>query len=350
MAVAGRSMAGNPKNLSDRPGLPDEPAADILADLLGSLRLTTLVYGRIELGAPWGLRFPDLADAVSLYVIARGGAQLTVEHPRQDSAQTLVLAAGDVAVLPDGGAHVLRDGVGSPVHVLGEGSCRGAEPAAAKSTRIGGDGARTTLVAGAFNVGSSRRTWLFQSLPPVIHIAASDPRASPWLSSTVQLLMAESGAHSPGGTVVISRLVDVLLVQVLRSFISNTPCNQHGLCALADPQIGRALQLIHARPAEAWTVEGLAGAVGLSRSGFAARFNQLVREPPLEYVARWRMTKAAELLRESDLPMIEVAERVGYQSEAAFNRAFKRWEGTAPATYRRQQLAAASPAGAVHSP
>ncbi len=336
-------MPSSPKNLPDRPGPLEDPATDILADLLSSLRLTTLVYGRMELGAPWGLRFPDQVDAVSLYVIARGGAQLVLEHPRREQAPATVLAAGDVALLPDGGSHVLRDGEGSPVHVLGEGACRRSSPLAARPIHLGGEGAPTTLVAGAFHVGASRRTLLLQSLPPIIHISASDPQASPWLASTVQLLIGESGARSPGGTVVVSRLVDVLLIQALRTFVTGAPSQDHGghrLCALADPQIGRALQQIHARPAEAWTVEGLAGAVGLSRSGFAARFSELVGEPPLEYVARWRMTKAAELLRESDLSMGQVAEQVGYHSETAFNRAFKRWEGTAPASYRRQQSTA----------
>jgi transcriptional regulator GlxA family with amidase domain len=136
--------------------------------------------------------------------------------------------------------------------------------------------------------------------------------------------------------VVVSRLVDVLFVQALRTFIMSGSCKQGGLRALADAQIGKSLQLVHEKPAEPWTVDGLARAVGLSRSAFAARFTDLVGEPPLEYVSRWRMTKAAELLRESDLSVLDVAERSGYSSEAAFNRAFKRHGGTAPARYRRQ--------------
>jgi transcriptional regulator GlxA family with amidase domain len=160
------------------------------------------------------------------------------------------------------------------------------------------------------------------------------------LSSTVQLLIAESAAHSAGGTVVVSRLVDVLFVQALRTYILSGSCKECGLRALGDTHVGKALQLVHERPAEPWTVEGLARAVGLSRSAFAARFTDLVGEPPLEYVSRWRMTKAAELLRESDLSVLDVAERAGYRSEAAFNRAFKRHEGTAPARYRREQASA----------
>jgi len=330
-------MAKNPEKLTDRLKVSDDEVThgaevtDILSDLLSSLRLTTIVYGRLELGAPWGLSFPELPDSASLLVVARGSAQLEFET----SGETTLLSSGDVALLPSGGAHVLRDGKGSPLHVLSTGQCQ--RSTATNPIYLGGKGARTTLVAGAFRYGAGRRIPLFERLPPVIHIAASDGRASPWLSSTVQLLIAESAARSVGGTVVVSRLVDVLFVQALRTFIMSGNCKDCGLRALGDAQIGKALQLVHERPAEPWTVEGMARAVGLSRSAFAARFTELVGEPPLEYVSRWRMTKAAELLRESDLSMLDVAERAGYSSEAAFNRAFKRHEGTAPARYRREQ-------------
>jgi AraC-like DNA-binding protein len=341
-------MSENPKELIDRLTSSDAPnagATDILADLLGSLRLSTIIYGRLELGAPWGLRFPRHPDAACLYVVGRGAARLEIDPPTDTPDAPVaptVLNAGDVALLPNPGSHTLRDGEGSPLHVLGEGQCRGSS--AAQPICLGGNGPRTMLVAGAFRFGSAMRTPLFETLPPIIHISASDPEASPWLSATVQLIIAESASPSPGATVIISRLVDVLLVQALRSFIARKPCQEHGLRALADPQIGRALQLIHAQPAHPFTVEGLASAVGLSRSGFAARFSDLVRLAPLEYIARWRMTRAAELLRETDLPMMAVAERVGYGSEAAFNRAFKRWQGAAPATFRRQQQATAASA------
>ncbi len=134
----------------------------------------------------------------------------------------------------------------------------------------------------------------------------------------------------------MSRLADILLVQALRAHIAGTQCQEHGLRALGIRRLARPSRSLHERPAEPWTVESLATAVALSRSGFAARFSALVGEPPLEYLARWRMTKAAQLLRESQLPLSEVAEHVGYQSEASFNRAFKRWGGSAPGAYRRE--------------
>lgn len=321
-------MASSPKELTDRPEARDEQVTDVLAEVLDSMRLTTLVHGRLELYAPWGIQFPQLPGA-HIVVIARGSARLEVDGVER----AIALSAGDLALLPHGHGHALRDAEGSPLHVLGPGDCQrshGVGP-----FRLGGEGARTVLVAGAFRLGAAPRTKLFESLPRVLHFPADEPVTSPTLASAVQLFIAESASASPGATVVMSRLADILLVQALRMHIAGRECQEHGLCALSDPQIGKALSLIHERHAEPWTVESLATAVALSRSSFAARFSSLVGEPPLEYLARWRMTKAAQFLRESELPLSEVAAAIGYQSEASFNRAFKRWGGVAPGAYRR---------------
>ncbi|HEX8699596.1 MAG TPA: AraC family transcriptional regulator [Myxococcaceae bacterium] len=313
--------------MTDRPDLLDPNAGDVLADVLDTMRLSTLLHGRFELYAPWGVQF-HRSPGAHLIIVGRGSARLEVEGVKG----AVVLSAGDLALLPHGDEHTLRDAEGSPLHVLGEGECKRARGIA--PIRIGGEGARTTLVAASFRLGAAPAL-LFEPLPHLIHIAADDPGTAPSLASTAQLLIAESASSSPGSTVVMSRLVDILLVQALRTHIAGKQCQEHGLRALMDPQIGKALSLLHERPAEPWTVESLATAVALSRSGFAARFSALVGEPPLEYLARWRMTKAAQLLRESQLPLNIVAETVGYQSEASFNRAFKRWGGSAPGAYRR---------------
>ncbi len=327
-------MSLHPNDLTDRPRPEDGQATDVLADMLDTLRLETLLYGRFELSAPWGIQFPNshTSNFMGIIVVGRGGAQLELEGEAPIS-----LSAGDLALLPHGGAYALRYAEGTPLHPIAEAECRRALTTG--PIRLGGNGIRTSLVAGAFRFGTAHRTLLFEGLPRVIHVAADDVAAAPSLASTVQLLIAESASRSPGAAVIVSRLADILLVQALRAYIAGGKCKEHGLRALADPQIGKALSLIHEQPAAPWTVESLASAVGLSRSGFAARFHELVGEPPLEYLARWRMTKAAQLLRESQLSMTEVAERVGYQSEASFNRAFKRWEGIAPGAYRRDRRA-----------
>lgn len=316
-------MPRSPNLLLDRPTPAPERAIDVLADILAATRMSTLIHGRLELSAPWGIQVPE-ADAAHLYVVARGGARLELA-----GTSPAILAAGDVAFLPHGVRHCLRDAARSPLRSLEPGECR---HQALEPIRLGGGGAPTTLIAGAF---AFRRSLLLERLPRVIQIAAHDPAVSPWLPATAQLLVAESTSGRPGSTVVIDRLADVLFVHALRTAIDGNPCSGEGLRALADPPIARALALMHDRPHEAWTVERLASAVGLSRSGFAARFRATVGEPPLEYLGGWRMTKAAQLLRESDDSTSEVAARVGYQSDAAFNRAFKRWEGKGPGAYRR---------------
>jgi AraC-like DNA-binding protein len=304
--------------------------------VLDAMRLSTLVYGRLELYAPWGLQFPG-TGAAQIAIAVRGSALLSLEG----TDTSLTLSAGDLALMPHGGGYSIRDAEGSPMLALEHGSCRRSQ-ALGTPIRLGGEGPQSTLVAGAFQFGVMPRSLLFEKLPRVIHVAAGSPQATPTLASTLQLLISESTSTRPGATVVMSRLADILLVQAIRAHIEEGGCQKHGLCALTDPPIAKALALIHERPAEPWTVESLAAAVALSRSGFAARFSAQVGDPPLEYLARWRMTKAAQLLRESKLSLSEVAEHTGYQSEASFNRAFKRWEGIAPGAYRRERRTASA--------
>ncbi len=322
-------MSSSPKEFAARPEPQDEQGSDVLADVLDTMRLSTVMYGRFELCAPWGIQFCERPCAY-IVLLARGSARLDVEGVEG----AVTLSAGDLALLPHGGAHTLRDAEGSPLHTLGQGECkraRGVGP-----IRLGGDGERTTLVAGSFRLGAAPRALLFERLPRLVHIAADDPAMAPSLAATAQLLITESASSSPGATVVMSRLADILLVQALRAHIMTGQCREHGMCSLADPQIKKALSLIHESPSAPWTVESLASAVALSRSGFAARFTALVGKPPLEYLAQWRMTKAAQLLRESETPLSDLATVIGYQSEASFNRAFKRWEGRSPGVYRRE--------------
>jgi AraC-like DNA-binding protein len=157
-----------------------------------------------------------------------------------------------------------------------------------------------------------------------------------WIASTLRFMAAEAREPRLGGETVITRLADILVIQAIRSWIEQDPAAQTGwLGALRDPQIGRAISLIHRDPARAWTVASLADEVAMSRSAFAARFAELVGEPPMRYVARWRMHAAVTWLREDDATLGELALRLGYQSEAAFSRAFKRFTGLSPGAVRR---------------
>lgn len=336
-------MPQTPNIESDRPRATDEQA-DVVSEVLRAVRLGAEVFGRFELSAPWAMRAPRVEDVLSFYVVARGGAWLDVEaEGRSASARRLALSAGDVVLLPHGESHVLRDpsrATRTPREVHSVGCPR---PTSTEPVRFGGGGPVTSFVAGAFRFAAPARSVLLESLPPVIHIAAGEAGTSPQLAAAVQLILAESAAPGPGSTIVSARLAEILLVHALRAQASSGKEHDRGLCALADPMIGTSLRLMHAKPAEPWTVDRLAREVGMSRSAFAARFTERVGEAPLQYLTRWRMTQAAELLREREDSVPAIAERVGYRNAAAFMKAFTRVEGLGPGAYRRKWRSRVSP-------
>lgn len=335
-------MPETPKVLSHRPINVDE-GADVVSDVLRAVRLGAEVFGRFELSAPWAMRVPGTRELLSFYVVARGGAWLDVEGKRPNAkTRQVALSAGDVLLLPHGEAHVLHD-PSRGAHTLHEAHGVGCpRPTSTEAVRFGGGGPVTSFVAGAFRFAAPARSVLLESLPAVIHIPAGEATTSPQLAAAVQLILAESAAPGPGSTIVSARLAEILLVHALRAQTATKEEHASGLCALADPMIGASLRLMHARPAEQWTVERLAREVGMSRSAFAARFTQLVGEAPLQYLTRWRMTQAAEMLREREDSVPAIAERVGYGNATAFTKAFSRIEGVGPGAYRRQWRGRAS--------
>lgn len=324
-------MPSRPKNLSKTPQLLDleDPRGDVLADVLGASLLRNALYKRIECGAPWGMSL-RARDRAVFYLVVRGGARFEVEGdpPR-------ALSAGDALFIPHGTAHVVRDAESTrPVPV-----CDGPEHARAGARgglpRLGGDGAVTSLVAGFFLFGG-RRPALLESMPRTVLLAATDPAQNRWISATLQLLLAESAAPGLASALVLQRLADVLFVQTLRTLATHSECGRRGLAALSDPAIHKALELLHREVASPWTVAALAKSVGLSRSAFAARFTALVGEPPLQYLARWRMARASELLRDTRARISEIADGVGYGSVPSFNKAFRKWQGESPTMFRKR--------------
>lgn len=320
-------MPQKPKKLAETPsamGLRD-PRGDVMADVLGASLLRHALYKPLEARAPWGLHIAQQPRA-SFYLLMRGSARIEVEGERVH-----VLSPGEVAFIPHGTPHVVRDAARSkPVPV-----CDGSLTSSTAPHRIGGSGAASTLVGGFFEIRGGREPPLLQKMPPLVVLSATEPTAGPWIAATVQLVLAESTSPQPASSVVLQRLADVLFILALRSVSSSGHCQSPGIPALSDPRIYEALNLMHARVAAPWTVETLARRVSMSRSGFAARFTELVGEPPLQYLARWRVTRAAEILRDGDEKVEAVARIVGYESLPAFSRAFKRWQGESPAMFRR---------------
>ncbi len=294
----------------------------MLSDVLGVVLLRNAVYRRIEAFAPWGLRMAARPRA-TFYALARGSAWLEVAG--QDP---LALSAGDVAFIPHGRAHVLRDARTTVPQAACDGPARHVGPVTGTHT-IGRGGAGTSIIAGFFEL-DQRTPVLLSRMPEVIVLSSND---DPRIQATVQLVLAESAVPGLASALVLHRLADVLLVHALR-LISRDPLCPKGLPALADPTFHHALSLIHGDFRRAWSVASLAKAVGLSRSTFAARFTELVGEPPLHYLARWRIARAAELLRDTDDSVAQIADRVGYESLPSFSKAFKRWRGASPGAFR----------------
>jgi AraC-like DNA-binding protein len=254
-------------------------------------------------------------------------------HPR--GATEIALSTGDAVVLLHGSAHELRDVDRSegPALSFDYDAC----PRQPHASRAGGDGPVTSIIIGHFTLGSAPRNALLASLPAAIHLPAGAASASPQLAGLVPLISSEGSAPGPGSSIVLARLADLLLVHALRHWASTEGESACGLRAVAEPAIGRALRLMHARTAEPWTVERLASAVAMSRSAFAARFTELVGQPPLQYLARWRMTLAAQRLREGETGIADVAQSVGYANPVAFSKAFARLQGVGPGAFRRRE-------------
>ena len=201
--------------------------------------------------------------------------------------------------------------------------------------RQGGSGAPATIICGAVSFDHPAARNLLLALPKVITVDATQSPQLDWIQSTLRLMAVEASEQRPGGEALITRLADILVIQAIRSWLDQVPGTRTGwLNALRDQQIGRAIALIHREPAREWTVAGLAHEVAMSRSAFAARFTELAGETPMHYVTRWRMQVAMSALKDGGLTVGEMAHQLGYQSEAAFSRAFKRFTGMSPGTAR----------------
>jgi AraC-like DNA-binding protein len=277
------------------------------------------VFGSLDLMPPWGLAAAP-RDQFIFHIVARGELWFEVEGSAPAHAST-----GDVLLLAPNRAHVVRDSPKSRALPI--------EQVLATMKPID-DPRAMQLVCGGFRVDDAA---LLRALPPVMHTRElAGGETGPWLAQTVRLLAHEATRGQPGGATIVSRVCDALFVYVIRSVLAKLPAHEASwLHALVTPKIGDALRLVHTDPARDWSVAELAQRVGMSRSAFAQQFAQVVGETPVQYLITWRVQKAASMLRGSDAAIAEVAARVGYQSDVAFAKAFKRAMGVAPGAYRR---------------
>lgn len=311
---------------------PWKNTADPLGEALHFLRISGSFYCLSEFTAPWALDLPSMQDCVMFHVVTTGECRLEVAD-----AEPCTLRPGALALVPHGRGHVLNSAPGVTAAKLFD-LPRDLVSDRYEHLRHGGGGALTTMLCAAVRFDDPSAHHLLRLLPRLIRVDAWSSPELEWLQSTLRFLTSEARELRAGGETVITRLADILVIQAIRAWIATDPQAQTGwLGALRDKQIGRAIALIHRDPARDWTVASLASAIGMSRSAFAARFTELVGEPAMHYVSRWKMHAALKWLRESDAPISQLASKLGYESEAAFSRAFKRLMGVSPGAARRAQ-------------
>jgi len=316
--------------------------ADVLSDVLRAIRLTGAVYFDFELTSPWvaeappsreiaGTVMPGAQRVIEYHLLARGTCwgHVVGEEP-------MLLREGDLIVFPQGDAHVLSSAPGMRAAPDMSAFARPSTPLPIMYELGGGGPERARVVCGFLGCDERPYNPLLTALPKMIHLSAAASHAtSGWLGTLLNIAVKESGSARAGGENVLARLSELLFVEAIRRYIETLPPAETGwLAGLRNPIVGQALAALHGEPREAWTVDRLARLVGLSRSVFAERFTEMVGQPPMQYLALWRMQLASRLLVEGG-HVAAVAGAVGYESEAAFSRAFKKLVGQAPATWRR---------------
>jgi AraC-like DNA-binding protein len=316
---------------------------DVLSEVLKSVKLQGAIFFNGEFSAPWCFRSAPSPEDKSM--LAPGGSHLIVYHfltegtafaklpdgPREE------LTAGDIVVFPHGDAHFL--GNGSPEKPVDSFKVFAKHLAhGLKVARFGGGGEITRFVCG-FMACEPRLSEVFlASLPKMLKVHVPQEPSGQWLANSIQFSVGETNPANAGSGLVVAKLSELLFVETLRRYINTLPKEQTGwLTGARDPVIGQALALLHKNPAQQWTVASLARQIGLSRTRLADRFTHFLNESPMAYLTKWRLKLGAELLQSSEQSVAEIAATVGYGSEAAFNRAFKREFFSPPAQFRRMR-------------
>lgn len=301
---------------------------DAMSDVLSLVRMRGELVCANEFSAPWALSFR--APLSHFHIVERG-----VAYIRLADSEPIALHSGDLAILPRGTGHLLSSDQGGGESIPIEEAIQTRATREGAVYRMGGGGAETHVVCGQFSFLGVLAPKLLTVLPHLMHLRGTAGRPLEWLRLTTQFLIQETREPRPGSAIMISRLLDLMFIQAVRTWAQQDGDLRGWLAGLTDPGLGRALSAIHENPARDWTVNDLAAVAGMSRSAFAARFNDRVGASPLKYVSTWRLDLAADRLKAGGASIADIASRVGYGSEAAFTRAFKAQFGMPPAAFRR---------------
>jgi AraC-like DNA-binding protein len=322
---------------------------DVLSEFLSAVRLDGALFFNAEFSAPWCVGEPRSASVA--HHLSPAAGHLILYHFLTEGrafawlpgGRRVELTAGDIVIFPHGDEHFLGNGSpGRPVdpfQTFAKDVTQGF-----KLVRFGGGGEVTRFVCG-YMICEPRLSEIFLAgLPPMLKVCVAREPSDRWLEHSIRLSVEAAGGSGAGGGLVLARLAEALFVETLRRYIEDLPAGQTGwLASTRDPAVGRALALLHKEPARPWTVSDLAKRVGLSRTRLAARFRHFLGEAPVAYLTKWRLKLGAELLLSTDDSVAEVAAAVGYGSEAAFSRAFRRQFDCPPAQFRRSRRSSPPP-------
>ena len=307
---------------------------DLLSDILTRLSLRGTLYFRTSFTEPWGVRVPAFRNVARFHFAHRGEALVRIAG----QADPVLLAQGDLIVIPHGASHVLccRHTGPDDALPLDDVLARSGFPGHGTLVWGGDENPRDTqLICGHFALAEGSRHLLLDCLPPFIHLRGYGEEAGPWLEATLKVIGAEAGGARLGGDLIALKMSEAIFAQAIRAHIEQSQGAENGVAGFADPQLRRSLTAFHRAPTSDWTVARLAREAGMSRTGFAERFSDRLGITPMAYVAAWRMQIAREALAARGLSVAEAAEVSGYASESAFSRVFKKEMGISPAAFRQ---------------
>jgi AraC-like DNA-binding protein len=316
---------------------------DVLSEVLSAVRLDGALFFNAEFSAPWCMRSSG-AEGIASFLPAPGAHVIPFHfltdgraYASLDDGERVELSAGDIVILPGGDAHLLGNGCRqAPVDSFKTFAKNVAE--GLKLVRYGGGGEITRFVCGYMACDPRMCDMFLAGLPRILKVPVAAGPSGEWIENSIRFSVGASSGSEAGSSLVVGKLSEVLFVETLRRYISTLPAEQTGwLAGLRDPILTRAISQLHRDPARNWTVASLAKEVGLSRTRLAERFRHFLRMSPISYLTEWRMNLGAEALQRTDRSVVEVALEVGYKSEAAFNRAFKRIYKTPPAQFRQHR-------------